>query len=195
MPASQQSIPTDALQAEWQEIQAAQRDPAQFRPLYIRYYDPIFRYIFRRTADETATADLCSQVFLRAMQNLNDYEYRGVPFSAWLYRIAGNEVAQYYRTVKRNRVVSAPEETMPELAEEMEITSELNWTEVLPGLLDTLAENDLRLIELRFFEQRPFKEVADIMDITESNAKVKTYRILQRLKRTMQARGLDKRLG
>ena len=116
MPASQQSISTDALQAEWQEIQAAQRDPAQFRPLYTRYFDPIFRYVFRRTADENVTADLCSQVFLRAMQKLHEYEYRGVPFSAWLYRIAGNEIAQYYRSVQRSRVVSAPEETLPELA-------------------------------------------------------------------------------
>ncbi len=195
MPASSQSIPTDALQAEWQEIQAAQSDPAQFRVLYIRYYDPIFRYVFRRTADETVTADLCSQVFLRALQNLSDYEYRGVPFSAWLYRIAGNEIAQYYRSTKRNRVVSAPEETLPELAEEMEVTPELAWTEVLPELLDTLPEQDLRLIELRFFEQRPFKEVADILEIRESNAKVKTYRILRRLKKTLVARGLDKRLG
>jgi RNA polymerase sigma-70 factor (ECF subfamily) len=195
MPASSQSIPTDALQAEWQEIQAAQRDPAQFRALYIRYYDPIFRYVFRRTADETVTADLCSQVFLRALQNLRDYEYRGVPFSAWLYRIAGNEIAQYYRSTQRNRVVSAPEETLPELAEEMEVTPELAWTEVLPELLETLPEQDLRLIELRFFEQRPFKEVAAILEIRESNAKVKTYRILQRLKKTLVARGLDKRLG
>lgn len=195
MPASQQSISTDALQAEWQEIQAAQRDPAQFRPLYTRYFDPIFRYVFRRTADENVTADLCSQVFLRAMQKLHEYEYRGVPFSAWLYRIAGNEIAQYYRSVQRSRVVSAPEETLPELAEEMETATDLAWEEILPELLDTLSEADLQLLELRFFEQRPFKEVADMLNIKESNAKVKTYRILQRLKRTMLERGLDKRLG
>ena len=61
------------MEAEWQQVQAAQRNPAQFRPLYNRYYEPIFRFVFRRCADESLTADLCSQVFLKAMQQLKKY--------------------------------------------------------------------------------------------------------------------------
>ena len=170
---------------EWEEIQAAQHDPARFRPLYERYHEPIFRFIFRRVGDEALTADLVSQVFLKAMQRLAKYEFRGVPFSAWLYRIASNEVTQYFRQYQKNRVVSVEEERVTELADEMEDTDSDLLLEHLTQVLDELKETELQLIELRFFEQRPFKEIADILEITESNAKVKTYRILEKLKRKM----------
>ena len=65
-----------------------------------------------------------------------------------------------------------------------ELDTELHRNQLIQ-LLDDLKETDLQLIELRFFEQRPFKEIAEILDITESNAKVKTYRILERLKKKL----------
>lgn len=188
MTGPKKTITTDDLQAEWEEIQAAQRDPAQFRPLYTRYYTPIFRYIYRRTADESLTADICSQVFLKAMQRLGSYEYRGIPFSAWLYRIASNELAQHYRQTQQQRIVSAEEKQLGDIAEEMQTEDDEQLRQLLLQVLTTLPEADMRLIEMRFFEQRPFKEIADILDMTESNAKVKTYRILERLKRRLQSR-------
>lgn len=187
MTGPKKTISTDHMQAEWEEIQAAQRDPALFRPLYSRHYEPIFRYIFRRTADESLTADICSQVFLKAMQRLGDYEYRGVPFSAWLYRIASNEVAQHYRQQQQYRVVSAEESQVADIAEELQAEDDEQLRQLLLQALTSLPEMDMRLIEMRFFEQRPFKEIADIMEMTESNAKVKTYRILERLKRKLQS--------
>ena len=66
-----------AMHAEWQEIQAAQQDPARFKPLYDRYFERIFRFIYRRTADESLTADLCSRVFLKALQQLRRYRFKG----------------------------------------------------------------------------------------------------------------------
>lgn len=170
---------------EWREIQAAQQDPAMFRPLYDRYYEPIFRFIYQRTTDEALTADLCSQVFLKAMQRLGGYEFKGVPFSAWLYRIASNETAQHFRYNKRRRIVSMEEGNLQEMMEEMDELFDEDQKWRLLGVLDELKEKDLELIEMRFFEQRPFKEIAEIAGITESNAKVRTYRILERLKKKM----------
>lgn len=181
----QKTVSVAAMEAEWEEIQAAQQNPARFRPLYERYYEPIFRFVFRRTADSDLTADLCSQVFLKALQRLGAYQYRGVPFSAWLFRIASNEVAQHFRQNSQKRTVSVEENTLSEVAEEMELEGEVWQLEELVEALDTLKPADLMLIELRFFEQRPFKEIAEILDITESNAKVKTYRILERLRKWM----------
>lgn len=176
------TVSEEAVLGEWVEIQAAQQDPALFRPLYDRYFEPIFRFVFRRTADEELAADLCSQVFLKAMQKLNTYHYRGVPFSSWLFKIASNEISQYYRQFQKNRVVSAEDMDLTGMVEEMaEEDSELHRNN-LAKVLDTLDEKDLQLIEMRFFEQRPFKEIADVLGMTESNAKVKTYRILERLK-------------
>lgn len=176
------TVSEEAVLGEWVEIQAAQQDAAMFRPLYDRYFDSIFRFIFRRTADEELAADLCSQVFLKAMQKLNTYHYRGVPFSSWLFKIASNEISQYYRQFQKNRVVSAEDMDLTSMAEEMvEDDNELHRNNLIK-VLDTLEEKDLQLIEMRFFEQRPFKEIADVLGMTESNAKVKTYRILERLK-------------
>lgn len=182
----QKTVSAAAMEAEWQEIQAAQQNPARFRPLYERYYEPIFRFVFRRTADSDLSADLCSQVFLKALQRLESYQFRGVPFSAWLFRIASNEVAQHYRQNSQKRTVSVEENTLGDVAEEMDVDGEIWQVEDLVNVLDTLKPAELELIELRFFEQRPFKVIAEILGITESNAKVKTYRILERLKKRLQ---------
>lgn len=171
------------MEAEWQQIQAAQQQPALFRPLYNRYYEPIFRFVFRRCADENLSADICSQVFLRAMQRLDQYEYRGVPFSAWLYRIASNEVTQHFRKTQKNRVVSINDNQLNEVIDELNASPDEQLQSILISTLDELKEDDLQLIEMRFFEQRPFKEIADILNITTANAKVRTYRILKRLKK------------
>jgi RNA polymerase sigma-70 factor (ECF subfamily) len=172
-----------AMEAEWQEIQAAQLNPARFRPLYQRYYEPIFRFLFRRTAEEDLAADLCSQVFLKALQRIDRYQFKGVPFSAWLFRIASNELAQHYRTVKAKRTVSVTEDSLGNIADEMEVEDSLWQIPDMVAALDQLRVDDVTLIELRFFEQRPFKEIADILNITESNAKVRTYRVLERMKK------------
>ena len=181
----QKTVSAAAMEAEWLEVQAAQANPARFRPLYERYYEPIYRFVYRRTSDSDLSADLSSQVFLKALQRLSGYEYRGVPFSAWLFRIASNEVAQHFRDSRNQRTVSVEDHTLVEVAEEMELDEDLWQVEDLIGAMDLLKPSDIEVIELRFFEQRPFKEVAEILGITESNAKVKTYRILERLKKHM----------
>jgi len=80
------TVSNEAMQSEWLEIQEAQVSPAKFRPLYDRYYEAIFRFVYRRTADESLSADICAQVFLKALQRIQKYQFKGVPFSAWLYR-------------------------------------------------------------------------------------------------------------
>ena len=178
-------VPADALQQEWLEVQAAVQDRAMFRPLYERYFEQVFRFVFRRTADEALTADLSSQVFLKAMQRLDSYSFQGVPFSAWLFRIACNEIGQHYRNVQKNRVVSAEDIHLGQLAEEMEEEDGARKYEALLGALGELEPEDMALVEMRFFEERPFKEIADILGISEANAKMRTYRILERMKRNI----------
>ena len=173
------------MQEEWLEIQAAQKEPARFRPLYNRYYEPIFRYLYQRTIDEDLTADLCSQVFLKAMQRLGEYTFMGVPFSAWLYRIAANELAQHYRASQKKRVVGIDDANLSDMIEEMEEESPEWMRNLLVQALDGLKGHELDLIEMRFFEQRSFREIAELLDMTENNAKVKTYRILERLKKKL----------
>ncbi len=182
------TLTEETMLAEWAEVQAAQKNPARFRPLYERYYDPIFRFIFKRTGEEALCADICSQVFLKALQKLSTYTYKGVPFSAWLYRIASNEVAQHYRNSGKRRVVSIEENQLGEMMEEVDVRVDENQLQLMLEVLDDMPLESMQLIEMRYFEQRPFKEIAQILNITESNAKVKTYRILERMKKKMNKR-------
>ena len=173
------------LLEEWKEVQAAQKNPQAFSPLYSRYFSQIFKFIYRRTDNEQLTGDLTAQVFLKALQKIHSYSYKGVPFSAWLYRIASNEVIQYFRDQGKNRVVSIEDYQLKELISDEPRAHNEQELSTMITLLDDLKESDIRLIELRFFEQRPFKEIADILEITENNTKVKTYRILERLRKKL----------
>lgn len=189
MPTSTSDHIQDAqLLAEWEEIQAAQGDPRRFQPLYTRYYERIFRYLLRRCEDEATAADLCSQVFLKALRQLGKYQYRGLPFSAWLFRIASNEINLHYRQHQRRRVVSADLSLYRELADEgvdQEAIDQEEREAALRSLLRTLSADDLNLVELRFFEQRPFAEIAELLDVSEATAKMRTYRLLGRMKKQL----------
>jgi RNA polymerase sigma-70 factor (ECF subfamily) len=142
-----------------------------------------FNYVYRQTDDEDLTADLCSQTFLIVLKNLERYEFRGLPFSAWLYKIASNEVNKHYRKEKKNKVFSIEELRVRELIEQ---ASESWDEEIILRLLNYLKDlptDMLEVLELRFFEDKDFKEIAFILDISESGAKMRTYRALDRLRK------------
>jgi len=184
MATSKYTLSKQAIEEEWILVQAAQKNPARFGQLYDRYYEPIFRFVYQRTTDEDLAADLTSQVFLKAMQSLARYTYKGVPFSAWLYRIGSNEIAQYYRKSKKNRVVALEDNYINELQDELSEKEDLEVNiAILKQVIEELKPLEVQLVELRFFEKRPFKEVGDILDMTENNAKVKVYRLLQKMKK------------
>lgn len=185
----QQSItPDTVIQTEWLEIQEAQQQPAKFRPLYDRYYKSVYEFVYRRTGDKDLSGDLCAQVFLKALEHLGNYTFKGVPFSSWLFRIASNEVAQHYRNNQKMRVVSVEETDLLTLVEELGENHEEKEQDRLKlmEVLKTLKAEDMQMILMRFFEKHSFKEIADILEISESNAKVRTYRILQRLRQKLE---------
>ena len=172
----------EKLRTELEWIQLAKRDPEKFAPLYEKYHEQIFRYIFQRMDDKELAFDVTSQVFLKAMNNLHKYEYRGVPFGSWLYRIAKSELYQAFRDRSSKRAINI--ETV-HLATFMDVfedeENEINKKRLLKAISE-LKEGDIQLIEMRFFEQRPYKEMGEILAITENNAKVKTFRALDKLK-------------
>lgn len=172
----------EKLRSELEWIQLAKRDPEKFAPLYEKYHEQIFRYIYQRMDDKELAFDVTSQVFLKAMNNLHKYEYRGVPFGSWLYRIAKSELYQAFRDRSSKRAINI--ETV-HLATFMDVfedeENEINKKRLLSSIAE-LKEADVQLIEMRFFEQRPYKEMGEILGITENNAKVKTFRALEKLK-------------
>jgi RNA polymerase sigma-70 factor, ECF subfamily len=173
------------LQTEQHLIEAAKQNPEHFAPLYDKYYKQIFGYVYQRMDCKDTAFDLTSQVFLKALTNLQKYEYKGVPFASWLYRIAQNEVMQLFRTKKNLRTINADVSDLRFICEEVEEEYMEQYKAVLMTVIKDLPEDDLQMVELRFFEKRPFKEIAEILNLTETNAKVKLYRILERVKKTL----------
>jgi RNA polymerase sigma-70 factor (ECF subfamily) len=174
----------EEFQTEEFLILRSQADPEAFRPLYEKYFKRIFLFVLHRVEDRQLAGDLAGQVFLKALLHIKGFTFRGLPFSAWLFRIALNECNDYFRKTKRHRVVTIEDVSVEHLYEEFTSDSHLeDLKSRLPAILQKLTVEELQVIELRFFEQRPFKEVADIIGITETYAKVKVYRILDKMKK------------
>ena len=173
----------DRLMEEMSLITSAKKDPERFGPLYTKYHDQIFRYIYQRMDDQELAFDVTSQVFIKAMNNLHKYEYRGVPFSSWLYRIAKSELNQAFRDRKARKTVNVENMHIFEMIEEFEEDNSSENKAKLISCLSKLNENDLQILEMRYFERRSYKEIGEILEITENNAKVRSFRALDKMKK------------
>lgn len=166
-------------------IEAAKQNPEKFAPLYDKYYKQIFNYVYQRMDSKDTAFDITGQVFLKALTNLPKYQFKGVPFASWLYRIAHNEVMQLFRTQKDKRAINADIGDLRFICEENEEPFFEEYIPAIKKLILELNSDDLQMVEMRFFEKRPFKEIAEILDITEVNAKVRMYRIIEKLKKSL----------
>ncbi len=167
-------------------VMAAQQDSRKFEPLYNRYYEAIYRFVYQRVNDKHATSDITSEVFIKALSSLSSFSNQGIPFSSWLFRITRNMLIDRFRKGKNHRVINVETSALAGMAEEAEVSNvdEGKMNRMLQ-CLENLADEDMQLIEMRYFEKRSFKEIGEILDITENNAKVKTYRILDKMKNLM----------
>lgn len=183
--ASKYHATNEQLDAEFKLIEAAKLDINRFGPLYDKYYKQIFNYLYQRLDDKETAFDVTSQVFLKAMTNLSKYQFKGVPFASWLYRIAYSELMQLFREKKAQRTVNADVADIKHLCEEINENYYDDFLPVLSKVLTELDELELQLIEMRFFEKRPFKEVAEVLELSETNAKVKLHRLLEKIKKSL----------
>jgi RNA polymerase sigma-70 factor (ECF subfamily) len=153
-----------------------------FGVLYQRYYRNVFLFVFKRVSDENLAADVSSQVFLKAMLNLKSFQFRGAPFGAWLLRIARNELIDHFRKNARMRCVSADTTGLLDFLKDADEVYNEDHLDMAKAELKQLEGDDLWLIELKYFEKRPFVEVAEIMNLTEANAKVRAHRIIEKMR-------------
>lgn len=169
-------------------LELAKSDPTEFRVFYDLYFEQIFKFVLRRMNDLDVSKDITQQVFLNALMKLDKYEHRGFPFSSFLYRIAINECNQYFKDRKKIRYVTIDSDFHDSLTEEFSLeedTFEMDRLK-LNKVLQILAPKELTLIELRFFEKYSFKEIGTMMDLTENVAKVRTYRLLTKIRKIYQ---------
>lgn len=168
-------------------IQRAQRgDTRAIGMIYETYLQPIYRYVAYRVGSDSDAEDLVMEIFVQMMRYLPRYEYTGAPFSAWLYRIASSQIAGYYRERKRN---PAPVDLTDNLREpgvlpEAHLMEEQERSRVRSALRQ-LSTTEQDVLILRFVEKKSHREVAEIVDKSESAVKSIQHRGLVRLARLL----------
>jgi RNA polymerase sigma-70 factor (ECF subfamily) len=141
---------------------AQKRDQEAFAQLYEEHIDKIYRYIALRIGNETEAEDMTQQVFLNALQSISSFKWRGIPFSAWLFRIAHNQVVDYLRKKKRTPVLL--DESLPSGEDApQQITERKLDIERLLKATRQLTEAQREVISLRFTSELPIAQVAKIM--------------------------------
>jgi RNA polymerase sigma-70 factor (ECF subfamily) len=145
---------------------------------------PIFKFVIQRVENHEVASEIVSNVFAKAIFNLKKYKFKGTPFSAWLYRVAYNEIANIHRRKKKIRTVNIPDDTWNLLQnEDSEVEDHSFSIKKMKNCMQKLKPNEIELIEMRFFEERPFKEIGEILNLTTENARVKTHRALKKLQK------------
>src|SRR5580693_5351602 len=158
-------------------VAAAQKDPARFGELYELHFERVYAFVARRVGDRDAAEDLTSDVFHRALANLKRFEWRGVPFGAWLLRIAVNAIVDRAKRQGREIAVDDPPElsTRPGLGRVEDRAR-------LFRLVDELPRDQRQVVVMRFAEQKSIKEIAGQLGRSEGAVKQLQFRGLENLR-------------
>jgi len=170
-------------------VEAAQRDPAKFDALYELHFERVYAFVANRVRDRATTEDVTSEVFHKALASLPKYEWRGVPFAAWLLRIAANAIADRARRAGRESpLLEEPAESGAGLQGAEMRGEELRAIENrarLFRLVGQLPEMQMQVVMQRFVEQRSIREIAEQLGKTEGAIKQLQLRAVQSLRAQM----------
>ncbi len=186
------------LSQEKECVEATQKDPSSFGPLFDTYYAPIFGYIAKRTGDASTAQDITSEVFFKALRGIRSFTWRGTSIKPWLYRIAGNEIKLHYRRSKRTPIsldqmledhgFETPS-TTDLLAEISAVQDQLVRNEqyqIVLISLKTLPIHYQEVLTLRFLEEMKIAEIADVLNKREGTVKSLISRGLTLLRTAVQ---------
>ena len=164
-------------------------DKDSFGELYERYLDKIYSYVYYRTGNHHDAEDLTARVFFRAMAHIESYTERGVPFQAWLYRIAHNLVANWHRDRGRRKVIPLDEFIATSLKSDSpdKQAEDQEERDALRDAIQRLPEERQQLLLLKFVDHKSNAEIGDIMDRTEGAIKSLYHRTLIALRDELQS--------
>jgi len=182
------------LNEEKELVRQAQQAPDAFAKLYDQYYPKIFGYALRRTANLEAAQDVTSETFLKALKKLWQFQWRNISFSSWLYKIAANEINQYFRKAEYKKSISLeelqeqgfepisshdPESELIKAQEELE--QHKDFLEI-QGKIVRLPAKYQEVIALRFFEKKQINEIAEVLGKKEGTIKSLLHRAVEKLR-------------
>ncbi len=168
------------MDTERNSIIRAKKDLQEFDYLYRKYYPIMNNFVFHRVNDEAVRNEIVSNVFFKAMKRLSLFRFldsRKCSFSSWLYRIAVNEVNQFYRNMKREDRIRESVKWNTVDGDDIQFNYEVIQRKI--AVFKTVEQN---LIALRFFEKLSYKEIADIYNKKEGTIKVQMHRLLKKLR-------------
>lgn len=170
-------------------LRASQGDREAIAALYQQFVQPIYRYVSYRVSETATAEDLTAEVFLRMVEGLPAYRQNGVPFEAWLYRIAAARVADYYRARARHPQEALSEtEPTPAVSPESALQAEEEQV-ALRAALRELSDEYQDILVLRFVERKSHAEVANLLGKSETAIKSAQHRALTRLAELMGLNG------
>jgi RNA polymerase sigma-70 factor (ECF subfamily) len=176
-------------------VEAAQNDPSRFAELYENNFARVYAFVIRRVRDSAEAEDVTAEVFQQALANLSRFQWRGVPFAAWLLRIAANALAdRWQRSAKFTAL--APDELDQAQAAAQEKrkdngamaaggAADVERRAMLFQLVDRLPEDQRLVVVRRFVDQKSLREIAHELGRTEGAIKQLQFRALQTLRGTV----------
>jgi len=164
---------------------AQELDQAALTQLYEENFDKIYRYVVLKIGDRTEAEDMTQQVFLKALKSISSYRWKGMPFSAWLYRIAHNQIVDYLRKKSRRNFVPLEESLTAGNDDPVKQAEQNIDIEHLAMATKKLTAAQQEVISLRFTSEMPVAEVARVMGRSEGAVKALQHSAIVALRRVM----------
>jgi RNA polymerase sigma-70 factor (ECF subfamily) len=176
------SLNDASLKAERLLIEAAQHDPSRFAELYENNFHRVYAFVARRVKDRDEAQDVTAEVFHQALKNLGRFQWRGVPFAAWLLRIAANALADKWQRAGRGVEVQAEDSLEERTESDAGSSAEVERRAILFQLVDRLPEDQRLVIVRRFVEQKSVHEIAQELGRSDGAVKQLQFRALETLR-------------
>lgn len=155
-----------------------------FGQIYQHYQPVLARFFAAHLGGSSATEDLVSEVFKKALHGLDSFRWQDVSLSAWLYRISRNVLIDYYRESQKRRSVDL-EDIAPPVSNEAgpeQNYAQSEQADFLHQLMSEFPKREQKIIYLKFFEGWTNKSIAGELDLSETNVGTIVYRVLARLR-------------
>ena len=173
------------MQDEESLVRRAQRhDQEAFAQLYEEHFDKIYRYVTLRIGNETEAEDMAQQVFLNALQSISSFKWKGIPFSAWLFRIAHNQVVDFLRRKKRIAVPLDESLTSNDNNPQLMAERKLDIEQLLLAT-KRLTEAQREVISLRFAGELSIAQVAKVMGKSQGAVKALQHSAIVALRKAL----------
>jgi len=179
-------------------IEAAQSDPARFADVYENYFELVYAYVARRARNRDEAEDLTGEVFRKALASLPRFKWRGAPFAAWLFRIASNMIADRSKRVAKevpfDELGATERRGITQVSKGADTSQQKDLEDserraLLFQLVDELAEDQGRVLVMRFAEEKSIREIAGALGRSEGAVKQLQFRALENLRKSINHRG------